>query len=269
MGPIGPMGPASARTGDGALASGRTESTSFSRREVQIWRVWLSTTDSALGYYRAALCLDELNRAERFRFENLKRSYIVSRGGLRVLLSHYLGCNPREIEFVCGQNGKPALRGMSPVRFNVSHSGDLALYAFTLDCELGVDVERLRELDDLESIASRFFCAAEASELLSLRPEDRRSAFFRCWTRKEAYVKAVGDGLSIPLDRFQVTLLPGDPCRFVHVAGDSRAALAWTLHDLELAPEYIGALAYQDSPRPTTIHPAVRAEQLLAIVGSA
>src|SRR5215469_12788801 len=108
MGPIGPMGPAS--------ALGKTESTSLGRREVQVWRVWLSTTDSALEYYRAVLCLDELNRVERFRLENLKRSYIASRGGLRVLLSHYLGCNPRDIEFVCGQKGKPALPGMSPVR---------------------------------------------------------------------------------------------------------------------------------------------------------
>ena len=244
------------------------ESARFRRREVQVWRVWLSTTEPTLGYYRTVLCLDELNRAERFRFENLKRSYIVCRGGLRVLLGHYLGCNPREIEFVCGQKGKPALRGMSPVRFNISHSGDLALYAFTLDCELGVDVERLRELDDLESIASRFFCAAEASELLSLRPEDRRTAFFRCWTRKEAYVKAVGDGLSIPLDRFQVTLLPGDPSRFVHIANDTQAALQWTLHHLDLAPGYIGALAYHDSPRPITVHPMGGAEQLPAIIRS-
>jgi 4'-phosphopantetheinyl transferase len=250
------------------VAPGGIESTRFGRREVQIWRVWLNTTESALGFYRAALCLEERNRAERFRFENLKRSYVACRGGLRVLLGHYLGCSPRDIQLICGQKGKPALRGMSSLRFNVSHSGDLALFAFTLDCELGVDVERLRELDDLESIASRFFCAAEASELLSLSPGDRRTAFFRCWTRKEAYVKAVGDGLSIPLDRFQVTLLPGDPCRFVHIANDAQTALQWTLHDLELAPEYIGALAYQDSPRPTTLRPAVGAEQLPAIVGS-
>ena len=244
------------------------ESTPLGRREVQIWRVWLNTSESVLSFYRAALCLEELNRAERFRFENLKRSYIACRGGLRVLLGHYLGRSPRDIEFICGQKGKPALRGMSPVRFNVSHSGELALYAFTLDCELGVDVERLRALDDLESIATRFFCAAEASELLSLSPGGRRAAFFRCWTRKEAYVKAVGDGLSIPLNRFQVTLLPGDPCRFVHIANDAQTALEWTLHDLELAPEYIGALAYQDSPRPTTLRPAVKAEELPAIVGS-
>ena len=96
----------------------------------------------------------------------------------------------------------------------------MALYAFTLGCELGVDVEQLRKLDDPESIARRFFSPGEASELLSLKPEERGPAFFRCWTRKEAYVKAIGDGLTIPLDCFQVTLLPGVPARFVQLASD-------------------------------------------------
>jgi len=244
------------------------ESTRFSRREVVIWRIWLNATESALGYYRATLSPEERNRAEQFRFERLRHSYIVCRGALRVLLAHYLRCSPKEVEFIFGQKGKPALRGMSPVRFNVSHSADMAVYAFTLGCELGVDVERLRELAELESIASRFFCAAETSELLSLSPELRGVAFFRCWTRKEAYIKAVGDGLSIPLDRFQVTLLPGDRSRLVHIDNDTQATLEWTLHDLDLATEYIGALAYKDSPRPTTFRPAVGAERLPAIVGS-
>jgi 4'-phosphopantetheinyl transferase len=91
----------------------------------------------------------------------------------------------------------------------MSHSAEMALYAFTLDCELGVDVERVRELDDLEVMAAHLFCPAEISELLSLSPENREEAFFRCWTRKEAYIKALGEGLSIPLDRVRVTLLPG------------------------------------------------------------
>ena len=250
------------------VAVGEVESTRFSRRDVQIWRVWLSATESALAYYRATLSLDERNRAERFRFENLKSRYIVGRGALRVILAYYLGCRPKDIEFIYGEKGKPALRGMSSVRFNVSHSADMGLYAFTLDCEVGVDVEQLREVDDLEAIASRFFCAAEASELLSLGLADRGAAFFRCWTRKEAYVKAIGDGLSIPLDRFQVTLLAGDPARFVHIAGDVQAAVGWTLHNLDLAPEYVGALAYRDTPRPTKLRPAVGAEQLPLILGS-
>ena len=182
------------------------------------------------------------------------------------MLAHYLGCPPNEIEFIYGPKGKPELRDSSRIRFNASHSGQIALYAFTLGCELGVDVEELRELDDAESIAVRFFSIGEVSELLSLKPEDRGLAFFHCWTRKEAYVKAIGDGLAIPLDRFQVTLLPGAPARFVQIARDMETASDWTLHHLEPAPGYVGALAYQDSQRPTTIHPTVRADNFPEIL---
>jgi 4'-phosphopantetheinyl transferase len=181
---------------------------------------------------------------------------------VRILLAHYLGCPPNEIELICGPKGKPALRDSYRLRFNASHSGQMALYAFTLGCELGVDMEELRELAGAESIAARFFSTAEVSELLSLKPGDRALAFFRCWTRKEAYVKAIGDGLAIPLNRFRVTLLPGAPARFVQIASDMGIASDWTLHHLEPAPGYVGALAYQDSQRPTTIHPTVRADEL-------
>ncbi|HZC59950.1 MAG TPA: 4'-phosphopantetheinyl transferase superfamily protein [Chthoniobacterales bacterium] len=231
-------------------------------RDVHIWRIWLTALDAALASYRGTLSSDERDRAERYGFENLRRSYTLSRGALRILLGYYLGRPPNEIKLICGPKGKPALKDSSRIRFNVSHSGQMALYAFTLDCELGVDVEQLRKLDDTELIATRFFSAAEASELLSLQPGDRHLAFFRCWTRKEAYVKAIGDGLAIPLNRFQVTLLPGVPARFVQIAGDMGTAKDWTLHDLAVAPDYVGALAYQDSPRPVTIQATVRADEL-------
>jgi 4'-phosphopantetheinyl transferase len=142
----------------------------------------------------------------------------------------------------------------------------MALYAFTLDCQLGVDVEHLRELEDAESIATHFFSTAEVSELLSLKPDDRGLAFFRCWTRKEAYVKAIGDGLAIPLNRFQVTLLPGVPALFVKIASNMGNASDWTLHHLEPAPGYVGALAYQYSQRPTTMYRMVRADELPEIL---
>jgi 4'-phosphopantetheinyl transferase len=229
-------------------------------REVQVWGIWLNGSDESLAYYRSTLSSEELQRAERFRFEKLRHSYTRSRGSLRVLLAHYLGHPPNEIELICRPKGKPTLRDSSRIDFNASHSGQMALYAFTTGCELGVDVEQLRKLDDPESIAARFFSTAEASELLSLSPEQRGSAFFRCWTRKEAYVKAIGDGLAIPLNRFQVTLLPGVPARFVQITDDMAAD--WTLDHLELAPGYLGALAYRDSRRPTTIHPMVQSDGL-------
>jgi 4'-phosphopantetheinyl transferase len=238
-------------------------------REVQIWGVWLTASDAALAYYRSTLSGDELRRAERFRFEKLRRSFTLSRGSLRILLAGYLGLPPNEIELICGPKGKPALRDSSKIAFNASHSGQMALYAFTAGCELGVDVEQLRTLDDPESIAARFFSTAEASELLSLGPDQRGQAFFRCWTRKEAFVKAIGGGLAIPLNRFQVTLLPGIPARFVRIAGDLGTSEDWTLDHLDLAPGYIGALAYRDGRRPTTIHPIVQADDLRDVLRDA
>lgn len=247
----------------GSREAGRVQ---FGPRDVQISGIWLTASDPTLAYYRSILSLDERHRADRFRLASSKRSYTLSRGGLRILLANYLGCPPNQIELIYGPKGKPALRDFSRLRFNTSHSGQMALYAFTLDCELGVDVEQLRKLDDLERIATRFFSAAEASELVSLNPGDRGLAFFRCWTRKEAYIKAIGEGLAIPLDCFQVTLLPGAPARFVQIAGHVGTASDWTLHHLELIPGYIGALAYRDSPRPTTIHPTVRADELAEVL---
>ena len=247
------------------MHSGNTREGGLARlgsREVQVWGVWLSGSDASLAYYRSMLSPEELQRAERFRFEHLRHSYTRSRGSLRLLLAHYLGLPPNEIQLICRPKGKPILRDSSQIDFNASHSGQMALYAFTVGCELGIDVEQIRRLDDAESIAARFFSTAEASELLSLTPEQRGPAFFRCWTRKEAYVKAVGDGLAIPLNRFQVTLLPGIPARFVQLASDMGTAADWTLDHLELAPGYLGALAYRDNRRPTTIHPIVRSDDL-------
>ena len=229
-------------------------------REVQVWGIWLAASDAALAYYRSTLSSDECHRAERFSFAKLTRSYTLSRGGLRILLAHYLGCQPNEIQLISESKGKPALRESSRIRFNTSHSGQMALYALTRGCDVGVDVEELRKMDDSEAIAVRYFSPAEVSELLSLKPEDRGAAFFRCWTRKEAYVKAIGDGLAIPLNRFQVTILPGAPARFVQIASDLGSASDWTLHHLDVAPGYVGALAYQDSQRPIVVHPPVRAD---------
>jgi len=234
----------------------------LSQQEVHIWSIWLTGSEATLSSYRSGLSLDERHRAERFSFAKLTRSFTLSRGGLRILLAHYLGCEPKEIEFTYRAKGKPALRNRSPICFNASHSGQMALYGFTLGCELGVDVEEIRSLNAAESIAARFFSAQEVSELLSQHPKERGTAFFRCWTRKEAFIKAIGDGFAIPLNCFQVTLLPKFPARFVHIADKVGTASDWTLHHLEPAAGYVGAVAYQDNERLMTIHPTVQAEEL-------
>jgi 4'-phosphopantetheinyl transferase len=236
--------------------------------EVHVWAIWLRASDEVSRAYRSLLLPEETVRADKFAFEHLKRHYEVSQGGLRLLLSRYLRCRPRDLAFTFGPKGKPALRVDSHLQFNLSNSGDLALYAFAVDCELGVDVEQVRAMTDLEQIASRYFCEAEASELLSIdgRPA-RQEAFFRCWTRKEAYIKAVGTGLTLPLDQFQVTLLPGDPPRFIHIGKNVKAANEWTLQPLNPAPGYVGALAYHAGARNIVFHQPQAPQELLERVG--
>jgi len=169
---------------------------------------------------------------------------------LRALLASYLGKEPAEVCFSYGPQGKPALADAScSLRFNTSNSSDLVAYAFTPGCEIGIDVEQHRPVHDWDRIAHRFFSPEEASELSDLPEAERIAAFFNCWSRKEACIKAIGGGLSIPLDSFRVTLRPGVAARMVSLNGSEEAARAWTLHDIAPAPEYAGAIAYPDRQR--------------------
>src|SRR5258706_9719550 len=212
--------------------------------EVHVWAIWLTAPEKTACAYRELLLPDETARADKFAFDQLRRRYEISQGGLRLLLSRYLSCHPRELTFSFGPRGKPALCD-SELEFNLSNSGDLSVYVITVGCAVGVDVEQVKPLRDLENIASRYFCGAEARELLSIGSKlAMQEAFFRCWTRKEAYIKAVGTGLYLPLDRFQVTLLASDPPRFVHIGESPTIANEWTLQHLDPAPGYAAALAY-------------------------
>jgi 4'-phosphopantetheinyl transferase len=232
--------------------------------EVHIWAVWLTASVEVNRDFRELLSRSELARADRFVFERLSRSYELSQGALRLLLAHSLRCNPREVEFRFGPRGKPMLEEGSRICFNLAHSGGLALYGFTLDTEIGIDVEELRDIPDIEQIASHYFSKAEASELLSIGPKlPTREAFFRCWTRKEAYIKAIGDGLSLPLDQFQVTLSSDAPAKFVHIGNDFDRAAEWTLQHLDPAPNYLGAVAYHAAPRNIVMHKPLVPEHLL------
>jgi len=147
----------------------------------------------------------------------------------------------------------------------MTHSGDVAMIALTLGREIGVDVEQIRPLSDMERIADRFFCPEEASEVMAVPHVERARAFFRCWTRKEAYIKATGDGLSAPLSSFRVTVRPELPARFVSVQHSAAEAEAWTLHDLQVAVGYAAALAYRDQQRSLDMFSLADLEGLIAI----
>jgi 4'-phosphopantetheinyl transferase len=233
-------------------------------RSIHVWPVLTTAPNAVVTRLESILAADELNRAGRFRFAHLRHSFILARGALRILLGAYLDRPPSAIQFQYGSKVKPSLATAFP-RFNASHSGDLAVFAFTANCEIGVDVDQIRPVPDMQDIANRFFCTEEAAELTSLPPDQQEQAFFLCWTRKEAYIKAIGDGLSAPLDNFHVTMQPGQPARFIHVEHDANAANDWKLYDLQLAPNYSAALAYRDAERPVVVSHIIDFDELLSI----
>lgn len=220
--------------------------------EVEVWTVPLDADPAAVAALAAVLSPDEAARAARFHFERHRRRFAVGRGALRTLLGRYLGIDPRAVAFAYGEKGKPALATppgeTPPLRFNLSNSDELALVAFSRDAELGADLERLRPMPDGLDIAERFFSAPERRVLAAQPPAERDLAFFRCWTRKEAYLKAVGEGITVRLDAFDVTLAAGEPPRMLSIDGDPARAAAWALVHVEPAPEYLGALCLPARP---------------------
>ncbi len=224
-------------------------------RCVDIWPFGLSAPDPVITVFQKLLDSEEATRASRFHFEHLRRSFVIAHGALRLLLGHYLSVDASDIRFSMGQRGKPRLDPAGRLRFNLSHSGAVAILALTLDCEIGVDVEKVHPMEDMSGIATRFFCREEAAELMSLAPSEQHSAFFRCWTRKEAYVKAIGDGLHAPLDRFRVSIRPDVAARLIQIEESTTAAEAWTLHDIDAVQHYSAALAYKDAPRQVRVRP--------------
>jgi 4'-phosphopantetheinyl transferase len=180
------------------------------------------------------LAPEERERAARFRFEGHRRQFIVCRGVLREVLSPYLGLHPADIAFVCNRHGKPGVSG-SDVHFNVSHSGEWALQAVARGCKVGVDIEHVDARFVREQIPERYFSRCEVAQLRALPSDQQTAAFFRCWTRKEAYIKARGLGLALPLDSFDVTIGPDDPPALSR-AGD------WSVQDLDAPSGYAAAI---------------------------
>jgi len=223
---------------------------SFQNGAVHVMVRRLPTTREAVRAASALLSGVERQRANRFAFDRDRHRFIVARALLRRLLGARLGTRPEAVELVYGRHGKPALApGHAPadLRFNLSHSEDLAAYAFAHGREIGVDVEAVRSMCDADAIAARFFSARENQTYLSLDSRDRPRGFFHCWTRKEAFIKALGDGLSCPLDRFDVSLAPGEPARILRLArapGDGRR---WRMESFAPAAGFVAALVAEDS----------------------
>ncbi len=244
----------------------------MSKSEIHVWRAAL---DPSAGYVRQLaqmLSADESERAARFHFERDRRRFIVGRGVLRALLGCYLGLEPAQVRFRYGPRGKPHLAEAADadvsynelahyncICFNLAHSHELALYAFIRGREIGVDLEHVHPLPDAEQIAARFFSPGENAAWQALPESQRLEAFFNCWTRKEAYLKACGDGLARPLDQFEVSLVPGEVARLLRVQGQAEETARWWLQALEPADGYIAALAVEIEER--RVRERVRGEE--------
>lgn len=219
--------------------------------EVHVWRVSLTATPERVAALIGTLAPDERLRAARFRFPRDRTRSIIGRGLLRAILARYLGREPGAIALRYNAFGKPALAdapGWGGLRFNVSHADDLALYALARDREIGVDIERVRADVAVARVAERFFSPREVAALRALDPGRQPEAFARCWTRKEAYKKARGEGISVGLDRFDVSLAPGEPAAILASREEDAGCGRWSLHHLAPHPGYVGAVAVAGEP---------------------
>jgi 4'-phosphopantetheinyl transferase len=199
--------------------------------ELHVWRASLDRAPEVADELRAVLSPDELARAARFYDPRHGLRYVVGRGLLRVLLGLYVGAPPHVLEFTYGEHGKPILAGSGPW-FNLAHSGPEALFAFSSSAEVGVDVELADRGRASERVAERFFAPGEVRSLFALPAAMQPRAFLRCWTRKEAFIKARGDGLSLPLSSFEVTLAPCEEPAVVRTAWSASEPAQWSLVDL-------------------------------------
>ncbi len=216
----------------------------LSGNQVHVWRAELDLPTAEIDKLAPTLSPDEEERANRFYFERDRKHFIAGRGILRTILGHYLDLDPAEIQFCYTSRGKPALANTNEtLNFNLSHSKGLALYVVSREFNLGIDLEYMRPMSDIEQLAKRFFSPREYNAIASLPNNEKQVAFFQAWTCKEAYLKATGDGLAGGLAEVEVSLIPGEAARLLSIAGNSQAALSWSLHSIIPAPDYMGALA--------------------------
>jgi 4'-phosphopantetheinyl transferase len=210
--------------------------------EVDIWRTHVDLSPDVLEQLKVTLSTEEKERAARFHFPADRDRFIAAHGCLRDVLARYLHCRPEQLRFTVNDYGKPALNDHK-LEFNLSHSDDFALVAITREHKVGVDLERIRPGISSDVIAQQYFSKAEVAELENLALKQREFAFFLCWTRKEAYIKAQGLGLSLPLESFDVSLTPNEPALLRATHTDPQEAARWTLLSLEIDPRYAAAVA--------------------------
>lgn len=215
--------------------------------EVHVWLLDIASYWPRLANLLTLLTIDEQQRADRFRFQQHRDRFIIARSVLRLLLSQYATVHPGCLRFCYSSTGKPALgtgQTQQDIRFNLSHSHNVAAYALAFGREVGIDVEQVDHHHNCEALAARYFAASEQAELQFLAPDQQVQSFFQLWTCKEAYAKATGQGLSIPLNQFSVTLKAGQ-ANLVETPWHPPDAHRWRLHVLSIQQGYKGAIAVE------------------------
>ena len=221
---------------------------SLDEKCVHVWFIDLREPGLSINGLKNVLSPQECFRAEKFKFQKDRVPYIIAHAALRRILAGYLELDPSQLEFREGPFGKPELVSNAqgePLNFNLSHSHETALVAVTVRREVGVDIEYIKREFEWQEVAERFFAPGEIARLRVLPQEQQQRAFFSCWTRKEAYIKAKGGGLSIPLQDFEVSLSPWEPASLISCISDPQEATRWSLAEVDAGPEYTAAVAVQ------------------------
>jgi 4'-phosphopantetheinyl transferase len=216
--------------------------------ELHVWQAKVDPAGEEMSKLVRLLSPDERARAARFHFDRDRRRFVAGRGILRTILARYVGREPEALAFRYSPSGKPSLPGTT-LQFNLAHSDGLAAIAVARGGAVGIDLEHVRPVPDCDRIMNSHFSAAEVEAISALPPAAQLRAFFTCWTRKEAYLKATGDGITAALDRFRVSVVPGSAPRLLHVEGAPQEATRWAFHDLPLGPDYIGVVAFEKAIR--------------------
>jgi 4'-phosphopantetheinyl transferase len=217
---------------------------------IHLWKIPNITSTDNIRERLISLSPDEISRAERFHFDHDRARYIKSRAALRSILGLYLQVEPKEVRFIYGNKGKPYLAdpfNQTGLKFNLSHSHEIGLIGVMSGSCIGVDVEFIRHENSIESIARRFLTDSESYQILTCPQHQQSEAFFRCWTLKEAFIKASGDGFTIPTDSFEVAFMPGFKSRMISIQGDQKKALEYSLFQIIPDPGYIGGIAIHNT----------------------
>lgn len=220
----------------------------LAKDDVHLWSLDLDQPVESTQALTQVLSPDEVQRAGHFYFEKDRRQFIVGRAWLRTLLGKYMRMKPEDVRLFYGKHGKPQVAEMTPgdvLHFNLSHSQGLALYAFTLNRAIGIDVEHIHQFQEEEQIVAYFFSHEEKAVFCKLPASQQHLMFFKSWTQKEAYLKAIGEGLSRSLDSITVSLSPDEPARLLHVEDEPEEHLRWHLQTFKPAPDYMAALAVE------------------------